>query len=156
MGILEQIEQSAFPLWVREGGSLLGFPTFLFVHTLGLAIVSGLAGGMSLRLLGLAPGIPLRAFRPLFQVIWLAFAATAISGVTLLSTEAVAKLSSPVFYVKMALITVALLLLQRTRAIVEASRDTADAPPPGARLLAGASLTLWIATTIAGRLMAYF
>jgi len=156
MEFLQQIEQSSFPLWVRESGSLLGFPTFLFVHTLGLAVVSGLCAGIDLRVLGFAPRVPLPAFRPLFSLIWWAFLVTAVSGATLLSTEASAKLTSPVFYIKMLLIAAALTILQRLRRrVFDAPDADAAAVTAGVRGLAFGSLCLWIATTVAGRLMAY-
>ena len=32
--------------WVRESGSLLGYPAILFLHTIGLATVAGLNGAI--------------------------------------------------------------------------------------------------------------
>ena len=44
MEVLEQIEQIGFLVWVREGGSILGYPLVLFLHTLGLGTIAGLNG----------------------------------------------------------------------------------------------------------------
>jgi hypothetical protein len=156
MDFLQQIEQSSFLVWVRESGSLLGFPTFLFMHTIGLGMVSGLSAVISLRLLGFAPRLPLNALLPFFRMIWVAFAVTAASGLVLLAADARAKLSTPVFYVKLVLVALALVLVQRIRRRVAEAPDTVPAPlPADATFLAVASLVLWIAATTAGRLMAY-
>jgi hypothetical protein len=156
MDFLQQIEQSSFLVWVRESGSLLGFPTFLFLHTIGLGAVSGLSGVISLRLLGFAPRLPLRALLPFFRLIWIAFYVTAASGLVLLAADARAKLATPVFYVKLLFVALAMVAVQRMRRrIVAASENEAAPLPPDANMLAVASLLFWIAATTAGRLMAY-
>ena len=156
MDFLQQIEQSSFLVWVRESGSLLGFPTFLFLHTIGLGTVSGLSAVVSLRLLGFAPRVPLQALLPLFRGIWIAFAVTAASGLVLLAADARSKLATPVFYVKLVFVALALVAVQRIRRRVTEAPATDAAPlPPDATMLALASLIFWIAATLAGRLMAY-
>ena len=54
MDFIIQLQHSAVMDWVRESGSLLGYPAILFLHTIGLATVAGLNGAIDLRLLGVA------------------------------------------------------------------------------------------------------
>lgn len=142
--------------WVRESGSLLGYPAILFLHTLGLATVAGLNGAIDLRLLGVASRIPLTSLTRFFPFIWAAFGVTALSGVTLLIADAETKLASPVFYVKLAFIILALINLQLLKTRVFANPDVDRVPITSqAKVLALSSLILWVAATTAGRLMAY-
>lgn len=156
MDFLSQIEQSAFFTWVSQSGSLLGYPTILFLHTLGLATVAGLNAGIDLRILGFAPKLPLASLTPFFPVIWTAFAVTATSGTLLLLADASTKLASPVFYVKMLFVAFALMTMQRlkTRVFLDPLADTKPLST-NAKMLSVTSLIFWIAATTAGRLMAY-
>jgi hypothetical protein len=142
--------------WVRESGSLLGYPTILFLHTMGLATVAGLNGALDLRLLGIAPKVPLSSLTRFFPFIWAAFGLTAATGVTLLIADAESKLASPVFYVKLLFIVLALvnLHLLRTRVFSDATMDTQTISTQ-AKLLSITSILWWVAATTAGRLMAY-
>jgi hypothetical protein len=156
MEFISQLQHSAVMDWVRESGSLLGYPTILFLHTLGLATVAGLSGAIDLRVLGIASRIPLASLTRFFSFIWVAFAVTAISGVTLLIADAETKLASPVFYIKLVFIILALINLQLLKTRVFANPDADRLPMTSqAKLLAITSLFLWVAATTAGRLMAY-
>lgn len=153
---LQQLEQTSFLAWVSGGGSIWGYPTILFLHTLGLATVAGISAAINLRILGFAPKVPLGPLARFYPVIWTAFGVTAVSGTILLLADATTKLANPVFYVKMVLIVLALIVLQRIRTRVLADPAAETAPiSRHARLLSIASLVLWIAATTAGRLMAY-
>jgi hypothetical protein len=156
MAFISQLQHSAVMDWVRESGSLLGYPAILFLHTIGLAIVAGLNGAIDLRLLGVASRIPLTSLTRFFPLIWAAFVVTAVSGVTLLVADAETKLRSPVFYIKLLFIIVALVNLQLLRKRVFGNPD-ADRQPVSAqaKMLALTSLLLWVGATTAGRLMAY-
>lgn len=156
MDFLVRLEESGLATWVSQSGSLLGYPTILFLHTLGLATVAGLSTSINLRVLGVAPGIPLASLSSFFPAIWAAFAVTAASGVTLLITDATTKLLSPVFYVKLAFIVLALVSVRLLRTSVFSNPKAATASMPGrARALAAACVVFWIGATTAGRLMAY-
>ena len=153
---LQQLEQTAFFAWVSGGGSIWGYPTILFLHTLGLATVAGVSAAISLRILGFAPNVALGPLVRFFPLIWTAFGVTAVSGTILLLADATTKLANPVFYVKMGLIAVALVVLQMIKTRVLSHPQVDAGPIPGsARILSIASLVLWIAATTAGRLMAY-
>lgn len=156
MEFISQLQHSAVMDWVRESGSLLGYPAILFLHTLGLAIVAGLNGAIDLRLLGVASRVPLASLTRFFPFIWAAFVVTAISGVTLLIADAETKLRSPVFYIKLLFIILALVNLQLLKKRVFANPDVDRLPVTSlAKILALTSLLLWVGATTAGRLMAY-
>jgi hypothetical protein len=155
MDFLIQLQESSVMAWFRESGSLWGYPFVLFLHTIGLATVAGLNGALDLRVLGVAPKIPLASLTRFFPIIWTAFAVTAASGTTLLIADTM-KLASPVFYFKIAFIVLALVNLQllKTRVFRDPLIDTR--PVSGqARLLAITSIVFWVGATTAGRLMAY-
>lgn len=156
MDFLTGLEQSSFAAWVREGASLWSYPAILFAHTLGLATLAGVNAGIDLRLLGFGRTMAIAPLRALFPLMWLAFAVTAASGTALLVADMTARLASPVFYVKLLLVALALINLEVIRRTVFRDPGIDERPlPPSAKMLAVTSLVLWIAATTAGRLMAY-
>ena len=150
MELLNSIEQLRFLVWVRESGSIWGYPSILFLHTLGMALVAGLNGAIDLRLLGFASKTPVQPLERLYPLMWWGFWISAISGSILLAADATTKLINPDFYVKMALIAVAMLITFKIRSIVRTSGASSNG-----RLLAGVSLFCWVGVVTAGRLLAY-
>src|SRR5262249_33328797 len=156
MPLLASLENSAFGAWVRESSSLWAYPTILFMHTVGLGFLVGLNVAIDLRILGVAPKLPLAPFERFYRVMWTAFWINTLSGSALLIADATTKLTNRVFYIKMACILFAVIsmVLIRRRAF------RADASDGGAaatvRALAIASIVLWAGAITAGRLMAYF
>lgn len=148
---LTSIEGSALAVWTRESTSIWAYPTILTLHTVGLAIVAGVGAIVDARLLGMAQQIPVAAMRPLFRILWWAFALNFITGVVLFMAEATTKSSQTVFWVKLALIALALFVTQQVSRVVR----TDDQPTGRARVLASVSLVLWTAAIVAGRLLAY-
>jgi hypothetical protein len=156
MEFAQQLQQTALARWIGESGSLLGYPTILFLHTIGLATVAGLNAGINLRILGLAPALPLAPMVRLYPAMWTAFAVTTASGLALLIADATTKLGQTVFYVKLLFVLLAVVNLQliKTRVLRDPQVD-ARALTANARLLAVTSLFFLIAATTAGRLIAY-
>ena len=156
MDFLRLLEQTSFATWVREGGSLWGYPTILFMHTMGMATVVGLCAAIDLRLLGVSADVTLSSMARLFPIIWIAFAVNATSGAMLLLADATTKLINPVFYVKMVFIALALVNLWIARKNIFNDPQADFKPlPDSAKMLAISSLVFWAAATTAGRLMAY-
>jgi hypothetical protein len=162
--MFERLEDSAFSQWVVGSDSLLSYPTILTLHTVGLALVVGAALVVDLRSLGVGSGIPLATIRQAFRIFWVGFALNLVSGIILFAAAATSKGVQPVFYVKLALIAAALVVTSWLRhttfapALAPAVAPAAGAapkPPPLTRPLALASLVLWGAAIVAGRLMAY-
>ena len=153
---LESLQQSAIARFVGESGSLLGYPTVLFLHTLGLGTVAGVSAGLALRVLGFGRNVPLEVLDRLFPIMWLGFIVSAISGLALLVTDPVTRLHQTVFYVKLLLVALAVINMQMMRnRIFRGPAVSSGAMPSNARLLAVTSLIFWIGATTAGRLIAY-
>jgi len=153
---LESIQQSGFARFVGESGSIWGYPTILFLHTLGLGAVAGLSAGVDLRLLGFAKGIPLAPLDKLFSIMWWGFAISAASGTALLVADPVTKLHQVVFYVKLLFVALGVISMQMIRnRVFRANSFADDVVPAPAKRLAILSLVFWIGATTAGRLIAY-
>jgi len=154
--LLAQIEGSTLATWTRESTSIWAYPTVLTLHTLGLGILVGAASVIDLRLLGFAPRMPIVTIRPLFPVMWWAFALNAATGVMLFMSDAVHRAGQRVFHVKLVLIVAALLVTASVRNFVRhQSNELTSTINASTRRLAWLSLLLWAAATVAGRLMAY-
>jgi hypothetical protein len=153
---LESLQQSAIARFVGESGSLLGYPTVLFLHTLGLGTVAGVNAAVALRVLGFGRALPLQPLERLFPIMWVGFIVSAVSGLALLLTDPVTRLHQTVFYVKLLLVALGVVNMQLMRNRIFRSPSIAtDVLPSTARTLAFTSLFLWIGATTAGRLIAY-
>jgi hypothetical protein len=153
---LESLQQSALARFIGESGSLIGYPTVLFLHTLGLGTVAGINAAVALRLLGFGRGIPLEALDRFFAFMWIGFIVSAVSGLALLITDPVTRLHQTVFYVKLLFVALGVVNMQMMRNRVFRNPAAASgALPSSARTLAMLSLFFWIGATTAGRLIAY-
>ena len=155
MEFLQWLEDLRFSAWIRESGSIWSYPLVLTLHTVGLGIVVGISCAVDLRILGVGSRVPLSALRGMFRVMVYGFALNAITGVLLFMAAASHTGVQKVFYVKLVLIALALVVAARTKAALYGRGESAQSVPSDARTLAIASLVLWVAATTAGRLMAY-
>lgn len=151
------LENSGFGTWVRESQSLWAFPSVLALHTIGLGLLVGASGVVGLRILGVAPLIPLAPMERFFGIMWFGFWVNALSGTALFIAGATRHASNPAFYVKMACVVFGVVNVQLLRREVFRDLSGVGAKPVAtkAQILAGTSLALWIAAITAGRLMAY-
>jgi hypothetical protein len=150
------IEGSALSDWIRGSPSLLAFPGIITLHAIGMGFLAGGSAAIDLRILGVAPGISLKAMGRFLPLLWLAFAVNAFSGTLLLIAYPTKALTNPLFYVKLCLIALAMGLVYRIGATVLRA-DEVDRKPVArhAKLLAVASLVGWVALILAGRFLAY-
>jgi hypothetical protein len=148
------LESTAFSVWLVESPSIFAFPFVLAVHTIGLGLVAGLNVALDLRILGLAPEVPISEFRRFLPFMWLGFWLNATSGLALLIAYPTKALTNPIFYLKLALIAGALAILAAVRRRVLGGA-TVTPMPRRIRVLAAASLVCWAGATVAGRLLAY-
>jgi hypothetical protein len=151
MEFLAWVENLPFSTWVRESGSIYGYALILTLHTIGLGLLVGISFALDLRLLGFASESAVAPYERFFPYLWFGFWLNAISGVILLMADATTKMVNPVFYVKMALIALAVWNVS----IIHKKMFRGDTLPPNAKLLAWTSIFLWVGATTAGRLMAY-
>ena len=154
MDYLVWLEETAFSTWMRESGP--AFFSSLVFHSVAMGFVVGVHVAMDLRILGVAPRVPLSLMRRFFPVLWINLVVVSVSGVLLLAAYPAKALTNPVFYVKLAAVLAALGI---TRSLVrgwlrDPHYDTAPAPQR-ARVLAALSLFLWVAAVTSGRFLAY-
>ena len=149
------IEHSALSTWIR-GDCVCAFPTIVTLHNIGMAFLAGGGIAIDLRVIGFAPGIPLKPMARFLPLMWLAFGVNAGTGLLLLIGYPTKALTNPLFYIKLSLVVIALGLLFRIGRDVlrapEVDRKSFDAK---SRKLAVASLVAWIALIAAGRYLAY-
>ena len=156
MEFLRAIEQSSFSQWVTGSSSVLAFPTILLLHTIGMGVVVGINAGIDLRILGLAPALPLAPMERFFPLLWVGFWVNAFTGVILLAADATTKMTNPDFYVKMGFIALAIINLRIIRnrvfrdPFIDKKPITSDI-----KVLAVTSMIFWLGAITAGRLMAY-
>ena len=154
--ILEAIENSGFATWVRETPTVLGYSTVLALHTFGMAFLVGLSGAIAIRVLGIAPELPLAPLERFFPLIVAGFWVNAVTGVVLTSLAARSLLTNPDFYIKLVAIACAIVCLRRLKGYA-----FGDGPPRAdptgvrGRVWASAMLLCWGIAIVAGRLTAY-
>jgi hypothetical protein len=147
------LESTALSLWIRESTSLFAFPGILSAHAVGMGLAAGINGAIALHLLGAAPAVPTRELKRFVPVMWFGFWLNALSGIALLIAYPTKALTNPVFYLKLTLIAIAMLLFVVIRGRIFVERR--EPREPLIRLLAIASLISWSGAIVAGRLLAY-
>ena len=150
------VESSAFSIWTRESTSVFAFPTFLAVHAIGMALVAGMGAAINLRILGVAPGVPLTEMRRFFPLIWAGVWLCAASGTILLIAYPTKAFTNPFFYAKLIFVALGIVQLRviGTRVLGDPSLDMTPVPGRG-RLLAISSLVCWAGAIGTGRFLAY-
>jgi hypothetical protein len=134
---------------IRFGGMSDGNDTQGWRH-------AGCGIAIDLRIIGFAPGIPLKPLARLVPLMWLAFAINATTGVLLLIAYPTKALTNPLFYFKIAMVAVALTLVYFVaRDVLRAAGREGKPVAANARALAGASLAAWLVLIAAGRYLAY-
>ena len=156
MDFLRSLEQTGFSSWVRESPSVFAFPSVLLLHTIGMGLVVGVNAGIDLRILGLAPAIPVSPLEKFFPILWAGFWVNAVTGVVLVAQDATTKLTNPDFYLKMVFIALAVINLRMIKNRV--FRDPIVDKKPlssNAKILAFTNLVFWLGAITCGRLLAY-
>ena len=156
MPFLVWLHDNSASTWIRESESVWAYPTILFLHTFGMALLVGLISAIDLRLLGVGQQLRLRPFARLVPLIWIGFWTSLVSGTVLFAIDAPAKFGNPAFPVKLALIAVGMLLMRAMqRALLLDDGALPLGVPTKDRILAALSLAAWAGAVTAGRLMAY-
>ena len=151
---LQTIEQSAVSVWLRDSPSLFAFWFILSIHAIGMALLVGTSTVIDLRLLGVAKELPLSTLKRFYPTIWTGFWLQVVSGLVLLVAYPTKSLTSPAFYIKLALIAAAMGVMARLKRRLS-SGDAEAARFTGGRPLALWSLVLWFGAIAAGRLITY-
>ena len=152
----EVIEESGLSIWLRESTSLFGFWFVLSFHAIGMGLLVGASAVIDLRILGVAPDLPLAPLKGLYRIIWAGFWIQVASGILLLIAYPTKSLTNPNFYIKLALIGLAVTTMQMLKNRVFSDSGLSDtAMMTKGKLFAAWSLIFWIGAVSSGRLLAY-
>lgn len=146
----EWCEETFLGVLVRD--SIWAFPVIEAVHLLGLCLLGGAVLVVDMRMLGLGltgqqPSVISRYARPWLNLGVLVMVST---GTLLFLSEAIKCYYNTSFWVKITTLPIALLFTYLVRERVARAEDGL-APTTRARLVAGASVTLWLVVAAAGR-----
>lgn len=149
----EAVQSSAFGAWA--GGEI--YTVANLVHLLGLVMLVGGIGILDLRLAGLFRRIPVAPLSSALTPIAVAGLLLMIpSGATMFASDAAALVHSPTLRWKLLLIVLALANALAFRFLMNGKLERWDTdPPPLGRLMAAASVLLWLSVATLGRLIAY-
>jgi len=139
--------------------SAYGWGTCETLHFFGLSLLVGMIGTFDLRLLGVAKRVPIAALHKLIPWGIAGYVINVITGVMFLITEPDQYIFNPAFHLKllfMALAGVNVLAFYLTLfGKVKALGPGADAPP-AAKAVGAASLFLWTAVIVCGRMLTFY
>ena len=154
MDYLLWLEETPLSVWVRESGP--AFFSSLIFHSVSMGFVVGVHVATNLRILGVAPRVPLSLMRRFFPVVWGNLVVVSLSGAMLLAAYPAKALTNPVFYLKLAAVAAALLITRSLKnGVLRDPSHDAGLVPARARVLAALSLFLWAGAVTSGRLLAY-
>lgn len=155
---LTELSQSPFSLSMATSPWVV--PTMQTVHILSLSILFISVLMVIMRVMGWAwsnqsVSATVSRFQPWA---WIGFGCLAISGVVLIAAEPVRELLAISFWVKMALIVIAITI--SVRFVAHVRRNTAywdgtSSASPGNRTFALITLAIWVAIIFLGRFIAY-
>ena len=149
------VQDSSFGLWAAQAP--LVYPIANVVHLFGLIMLVGGIGLLDLRLAGLFRAIPVAPLLKALTPVALGGLALMVpSGATMFAADAEALVRSSTFQLKLTLILLALasavaFRLLWSRRLVDWDRE----PPAAGRIMAVASIGLWLGVATLGRWIAY-
>lgn len=153
--MLEWLESSAVARLVQE--SIWGYPIVLSSHAVGMAILVGIVLMINFRVLGFAPGVPIRSLKVMFRVALIGLVINVVSGTMLFVANADAFYESNPFRIKIVLLVAGGVLLALLSKRIFGPEDSAARAAEGTtRIIAGASIVAWLGVIVAGRLIAYW
>jgi hypothetical protein len=118
-----------------------------------MAFVVGINVAVGLRLVGIAPKIPLQRIINFYPLHWYCSIAILVSGLALLAAYPAKALTNPVFYLKLTALIIGLGLSRYFQLKLQVEQSTIDEKK--LKLLGALSLLLWVITITAGRFLAY-
>ena len=154
--IFKTIEESGLSTWIRDSPSIFAFWFILSLHAIGMGLLVGASAIIDLRILGVAKDLPLSPLKGLYRIIWIGFAIQVVSGTLLLIAYPTKALTNPDFYLKLTLVALAVVVMQKlkTKVFEDASLSDSTMMMKG-RALAMWSLLLWFGVVTSGRMLAY-
>jgi hypothetical protein len=155
--VLDYLQNLALADWVRSSPSLFAYTGVLTAHAVGLAIVVGVNTIIALRLLGVAPGIPLAGLRKLYSIVWVGFFINLVSGLLLFIAEAHTMAAMWVFWAKLIFVALGMIVAELLKRLYfgDVGNVAAGVVTRVGRNLAIISLVCWYLALIVGRLTGY-
>ena len=150
----EWLQDLPFSMWIAGSESLLSFPLVLFLHSVGMGLSAGSAYVICMRLVGVGRPLPVSSLRVFFKIFWGGFFLNLVTGSILFAAHATTTGYVPMYYAKLALIVVGMVLSAPIRAFVDGAGSD-GAVPSRVKALAVLSLLVWTAVITTGRLIAY-
>jgi hypothetical protein len=120
-------------------------------HALGMAFLVGVHFALDLRVLGVAPNIPVHLITRFYPLMWVSFVVALVSGLMLLLAYPAKGLTNAVFYLKMLLIAAAFVVGKVLTNKVQQQTDITTRD----KMLALLSIGIWVSVIVAGRFLAY-
>jgi uncharacterized membrane protein len=139
--------------------SAWGWPACETLHFLGLSLLVGTIGMFDLRLLGMAKRVPIGALHRLVPWGILGYGINVITGALFLMTEPREYIYNPAFHFKilfMALAGLNVLAFYLTTFRKVKVLGSGDDAPRLAKVMASASILLWISVLVCGRLLTFY
>lgn len=155
MNLLAMLESTAFSDWVLT--SMLGFPTLIALHSIGMAIAAGLFILVALYLNGFLSGMAEKHLPRFLHLAMLGFLLNLVTGLALFVGRGTDYITSVTFLVKMLLVLISAVILGWLRhhllGLLSASTDLYE--DRLARQVSLIGIATWVGAIIAGRLIAY-
>jgi hypothetical protein len=151
---LEWLQDLPLSMWIAGSESLLSFPLILFLHSIGMGLSAGSAFVVCMRLVGVGRPLPVSSLRIFFKIFWAGFLLNLVTGSLLFAAHATSTGYIPLYYAKLALIAVGMVLSVPIRTFVDGEGSDSSIPSR-VRALAAVSLLVWVGVITAGRLIAY-
>jgi hypothetical protein len=119
-----------------------------------MALVVGASAVVDLRILGVAPALPLQPLRRLFGFMWAGLGINVATGLLLLTAYPTKALTNPDFYLKLSFITLAVIIVRRMKIRVFDDTSLSEvAMIEKGKTMAIWSLVFWTGAVSAGRLL---
>lgn len=155
MNFLAYLEDSAFSEWVLI--SMLGFPTLIALHSVGMAVAVGLSLMVALHFHQIFAGFKAQLIPRFLDIAIWGFVLNLVTGLVLFISRGTEYIGSYIFLIKMLLVVISAIILFWLRRHLDPTRMLSEAPVVDrtAKNMSIVSTATWLGAIIAGRLIAY-
>ena len=148
------LQDQSISTWIATDETIWSFPLILFLHSVGMGLTAGVMFMICLRLVGVGRPLPVSSMRMLFKIFWAGFVLNAVTGSLLFAAHATITGNQPIYYAKLTLIAVGVILAVPIEKFVQS--DASDRSIPSVvRGLAAVALAVWVGVITTGRFIAY-
>ncbi len=136
---------------------MLGFPTLIALHSVGMAVAVGLSFMVTLHLNQVFTGFEVRLIPRLLGIAVWGFILNFVTGLALFVSRGPEYIDSYIFLIKMLLVVISAIILFWLRQRLKPIKLTTDVPVADrtAKSMSLISTVTWFGAVIAGRLIAY-